>query len=45
MNDWLGLRDKVCVFTGAASGIGRGIALALAQAGAKIVVSCAGGAP
>ena len=41
MNDWLGLRDKVCVVTGAASGI----ALALAQAGAKIVVSCAGGAP
>ena len=37
MNDWLGLRDKTCVVTGAASGIGRGIALAFAQAGAKVV--------
>src|SRR5215831_16535451 len=37
MSDWLGLRDKVCVVTGAASGIGRGIALAFAQAGATIV--------
>jgi NAD(P)-dependent dehydrogenase (short-subunit alcohol dehydrogenase family) len=36
MSDWLGLRDKVCVVTGAASGIGRGIALAFAGAGAKI---------
>src|SRR5262249_10312041 len=37
MSDWLGLRDKVCVVTGAASGIGRGIALAFAAVGAKIV--------
>src|SRR5215472_15019529 len=37
MSDWLGLREKVCVVTGAASGIGRGIALAFAQAGANVV--------
>jgi NAD(P)-dependent dehydrogenase (short-subunit alcohol dehydrogenase family) len=37
MSDWLGLRDKVCVVTGAASGIGHGIALAFAAAGAKVV--------
>jgi NAD(P)-dependent dehydrogenase (short-subunit alcohol dehydrogenase family) len=37
MSDWLGLREKVCVVTGAASGIGRGIALAFASAGATVV--------
>jgi NAD(P)-dependent dehydrogenase (short-subunit alcohol dehydrogenase family) len=37
MSDWLGLRDKVCAVTGAASGIGRGIALAFAAAGVKLV--------
>ncbi len=33
------LKDKVAIVTGAAKGIGRGIALTLAQEGAKIVVS------
>jgi NAD(P)-dependent dehydrogenase (short-subunit alcohol dehydrogenase family) len=37
MSEWLGLRGKVCVVTGAASGIGRGVALAFAQAGATVV--------
>ena len=35
--DWLGLHDRVCVITGAASGIGREIALQLASVGAKVV--------
>jgi NAD(P)-dependent dehydrogenase (short-subunit alcohol dehydrogenase family) len=35
--DWLGLRDRVCVVTGAAGGIGRETALQLAAAGAKVV--------
>ena len=34
--DWLGLRGRVCVVTGAASGIGRATALALATAGADV---------
>jgi NAD(P)-dependent dehydrogenase (short-subunit alcohol dehydrogenase family) len=34
--DWLGLRDRICVVTGAASGIGRGIALGFAAVGAKV---------
>ena len=35
--DWLGLSDRVCVVTGAASGIGRQTAIELATAGAKVV--------
>ena len=33
------LKDKVAVVTGASQGIGRDTALALAQAGAKVVVA------
>jgi NAD(P)-dependent dehydrogenase (short-subunit alcohol dehydrogenase family) len=36
--DWLGLKDAVCVVTGAAGGIGYGIAEGLAAAGAKVAV-------
>jgi NAD(P)-dependent dehydrogenase (short-subunit alcohol dehydrogenase family) len=35
--DWLGLRDRVCVVTGAASGIGRETAIQLAGVGATVV--------
>jgi NAD(P)-dependent dehydrogenase (short-subunit alcohol dehydrogenase family) len=35
--DWLGLRDRVCVITGAASGIGRETAIQFAIVGAKVV--------
>lgn len=37
-NHWLGLQGRVCVVTGAASGIGAGIARALAHAGAKVAL-------
>ncbi len=37
------LKDKVAVVTGAGGGIGRGIALLLAQHGAKVVVNDMGG--
>lgn len=36
--DWLGLRDKVCVVTGAGSGIGEETAKRFAAAGAKVAV-------
>jgi NAD(P)-dependent dehydrogenase (short-subunit alcohol dehydrogenase family) len=35
--DWLELHDRVCVITGAASGIGREIAIQFASVGAKVV--------
>lgn len=34
------LKDKIAIVTGASQGIGRGIALGLAQAGADVVVNC-----
>jgi len=39
------LKDKICLVTGAASGIGRAIALAWGREGAKIVVSDLASAP
>ncbi len=37
-HDWLGLTGRVCVVTGGGSGIGEGIALELARAGAHVAV-------
>ena len=36
--DWLGLKDRVCVVTGAGGGIGRAVALGMAEAGAAVVL-------
>ena len=37
-NDWLGLRDRICVVTGAASGIGECVARSLARVGAQVAL-------
>ena len=36
--DWLGLKDRVCVVTGAGGGIGRAVARGMAEAGASVVL-------
>lgn len=36
--DWLGLKDRVCVVTGAGSGIGRSVATAMVGAGAAVAL-------
>lgn len=37
-NHWLGLQGRVCVVTGAGGGIGRAVALGMAEAGASLVL-------
>jgi NAD(P)-dependent dehydrogenase (short-subunit alcohol dehydrogenase family) len=37
-DNWLGLRGKVCVVTGAGGGIGRAVAMGMAEAGASVVL-------
>jgi len=39
MADFLNLRDRVIVITGAASGMGRAVARAASQQGARLVLS------
>lgn len=38
MSDWLGLRGKSAVVTGGSSGVGEGVALALAEVGVNVTV-------
>ena len=37
-SEWLGLQGRVCVVTGAGGGIGRAVAIAMAEAGAALVL-------
>ena len=37
-DNWLGLRDKVCVVTEAGGGIARAVALGMAEAAASVVL-------
>ena len=39
-SDWLGLSGRICVVTGASSGIGKAASIALARLGATIVLVC-----
>jgi len=39
VRDWPGLSDKTILVTGAAAGIGRGVAAAVGKAGAKVVIA------
>jgi NAD(P)-dependent dehydrogenase (short-subunit alcohol dehydrogenase family) len=36
--DWLGLKDRACVVTGAGGGIGRAVELGMAEAVASVVL-------
>lgn len=40
MKDYLRIKDKVAIVTGSGRGIGRGVAIALAEYGVKVMISC-----